>query len=105
MEKRKPTHDLAAIKSAFRQPESLEATRTAIRDAAFLGFDRQGMVDVIRSIERVHFVKSMTSHQDHRIWQAVYHAPSSAGVLYVKFTAGIVTEFLLPSFKERSDGR
>jgi motility quorum-sensing regulator / GCU-specific mRNA interferase toxin len=45
----------------------------------------------------------MTSYADHRIWQDVYHVPSSAGTLYVKFTADAVTEFLLLSFKEKDD--
>ena len=43
----------------------------------------------------------MMAHADHRQWQDVYHAPSAAGTLYVKFTADVVTEFLLLSFKEK----
>ena len=30
--------------------------------------------------------------------------PSEAGVLYVKFRADVVTEFLLLSFKEKDNG-
>jgi motility quorum-sensing regulator/GCU-specific mRNA interferase toxin len=54
-------------------------------------------------MHRVHFYKSMTSHGDHRIWQDVYHVPSDAGTLYVKFAADDVTEFLLLSFKRKDD--
>ena len=32
-------------------------------------------------------------------------SPQSVGVLYVKFTADVVTEFLLLSFKEKDDER
>ena len=32
-----------------------------------------------------------------------YHVPSPVGVLYVKFTADVVAEFLLLSFKEKDD--
>ena len=39
----------------------------------------------------------------HRVWQDVYHVPSEVGTLYVKFTADVVTEFLLLSFKEKDD--
>ena len=46
----------------------------------------------------------MTSYADHRIWQDVYHVPSAFGALYIKFTAGVVSEFLLLSFKEKGDG-
>jgi motility quorum-sensing regulator/GCU-specific mRNA interferase toxin len=45
----------------------------------------------------------MTSYEDHRIWQDVYHMPSEAGTLYVKFPADAVTEFLLLSFKEKDN--
>ena len=34
----------------------------------------------------------------------VYYVPSKAGMLYIKFTADAVTEFLLLSFKEKEDG-
>ena len=33
----------------------------------------------------------------------MYHVPSVARTLYVKFTADVVTEFVLLSFKERDD--
>ena len=54
-------------------------------------------------MRRSQFSKSMTSYADHRIWQDVYHVPSRAGVLYVKFTADAVSEFLLLSFKGSDD--
>jgi motility quorum-sensing regulator / GCU-specific mRNA interferase toxin len=54
-------------------------------------------------MQREHFYKSMTAYADHRIWQDVYHVPSPAGALYVKFTADVVTEFLLLSFKEKDN--
>lgn len=60
-------------------------------------------MDVVYGMTRQHFYKSMTSYADHRLWQDVYHVPSSVGVLYVKVTAGIVTEFLLLSFKRKED--
>jgi len=49
-----------------------------------------------------HFYQSMTSYGDHRIWQDVYHVPSSVGILYIKFTADVLTDFLLLSFKEKA---
>ena len=55
-------------------------------------------------MQRSHFYKSMTAYADHRVWQDVYHVPSPDGVLYVKFTADLVTEFLLLSFKEKDNG-
>ena len=46
----------------------------------------------------------MTSYVDARLWQDVYHVPSRVGILYVKFTADVITDFLLLSFKEKNHG-
>jgi len=102
-EKRKPTYDLAAFKVAFDDVDKLNVTGTAVRSAAALGFGRTEIVATILNMRRAHFYKSMTSYGDHRIWQDVYHVPSEVGTLYVKFTADVVTAFLLLSFKRKDD--
>jgi motility quorum-sensing regulator/GCU-specific mRNA interferase toxin len=102
-EKRKPTYDIGAIKAAFSTVERLNVTSSALRGASALGFGRREIVATIQTIKRRHFFKSMTSFADHRIWQDVYHVPSDQGVLYIKFTAGAVTAFLLLSFKEKGN--
>jgi motility quorum-sensing regulator / GCU-specific mRNA interferase toxin len=101
--KRKPTYDLEAFKKAFASVERLAVTGTALRSAAALGFGRAEIVATIQTMQRRHFYKSMTAHANPRLWQDVYHVPSPVGVLYVKFTADAVTEFLLLSFKEKED--
>lgn len=103
-EKRKPTYDLEAFRSVFSCEEQLYATTTAFLTAASLGFGRTEMVALIQTMRPSHFYKSMTAVADHRAWQDVYHVPSSAGLLYVKFTADVITEFLLLSFKEKDHG-
>ncbi|MEO5660325.1 MAG: type II toxin-antitoxin system MqsR family toxin [Polaromonas sp.] len=100
-EKRKATYDLDAIKAAFSTMEKLNVTGSDLKGAAALGFGRSEIVATVQTIERRHFYKSMTSYADHRIWQDVYHVPSGQGVLYVKFTADVVSEFSLLSFKEK----
>jgi motility quorum-sensing regulator / GCU-specific mRNA interferase toxin len=102
-EKRKPTYDLDAFKSAFSSVDRLNVTGTALKGAASLGFDRTDIVEVIQLMQRRHFYKSMTAYADHRVWQDVYHVPSEVGVLYVKFSADVVAEFLLLSFKEKDN--
>jgi motility quorum-sensing regulator/GCU-specific mRNA interferase toxin len=104
MEKRKPTYDLSAFKAAFVHVDKLNITTTALTGATALGFSRADIVTTIQTMESRQFYKSMTAYQDHRVWQDVYHVPSSAGPLYVKFTADMVTEFLLLSFKEKDNG-
>jgi len=103
-EKRKPNYDLDAFKAAFKSVERLAVTGTALRSAAALGFGRTEIVTTIQNMQRAHFYKSMTAFTDQRLWQDVYHVPSPVGTLYVKFTANIVTEFLLLSFKEKDNG-
>ena len=101
MEKRRPTYDLEAIKATLGSVETLAMTSTALREALRLGFDRAGVVETIAGIERRMFYKSMTTFADHRIWQDVYHVPARDMVLYVKFQADVVTEFMVMSFKEK----
>lgn len=100
MEKRRPTYDLDAIKAAIGSVETLAITRSALSDALSLGFNRAGIVAVIRQIRRPMFYKSMTTLADHRTWQDVYHVPVEGLGLYVKFQADVVTEFRVMSFKE-----
>jgi len=99
-EKRKSTYDLDAFKAAA---QAMRVTVVATRTAAALGFGRAEIVATIHTMQRKQFYKSMTSFADHRIWQDVYHVPSPAGTLYVKFTADAVTEFVLLSFKEKDN--
>lgn len=103
VEKRKPTYDLDAFKATFAAIERLAVTGSALRSAASLGYGRADIVDTIQTIQRRHFYKSMTSYADSRQWQDVYHVPSPVGMLYVKFTADTITEFLLLSFKEKKN--
>ena len=101
--KRKPTYDLEAFKAAFSTPQKLALTGTALKSAAALGFGRAEIVDTIQTIKREHFYKSTTAYVDSSLWQDMYHVPSPVGLLYVKFTADAITEFLLLSFKEKDD--
>ena len=103
-EKPKPTYDLVAFRASIDQVGKLNVTATAVRTAAALGFGRSEIVATIQTMQRRHFYKSMTAFADYQIWQDVYHVPSHAGMLYVKFTADVVTEFLLLSFKGKDDG-
>lgn len=101
MEKKKPTYDLKSIKAVFAKPATFAATKTAVQNAAALGFSRDDMISVIQNLKHQHFYKSMTAHADHTLWQDVYHFPHEALVLYIKFTADVMTEFRLLSFKEK----
>lgn len=100
MEKRKPTYDLATIKAEFACVEKLRMSKTARDDVFALGLLLADVVVVIQSISSSHFQKSMTSYNDHRVWQDVYNVPYAALVLYIKFTID-PTGHLVISFKEK----
>jgi motility quorum-sensing regulator/GCU-specific mRNA interferase toxin len=102
-EKRKPTYDLDAFKATFASVERLAVTGSALRSAASIGCGRTEIVNTIQTMQRGHFYKSMTAYADSRLWQDVYHVPSPVGMLYVKFTADAITEYLLLSFKEKNN--
>ena len=102
-EKRKPTYDLDAFKATFVRVERLAITGTALRSAATIGCGRIEIVNIIQTMQRGYFYKSMTAYADSRLWQDVYHVPSPVGILYVKFTADVISEFLLLSFKEKDN--
>jgi len=101
MEKRRPTYDLEAIKTALGSVETLAITSSALRDAIASGFDRAGIVETIQGMDRRMLYKSMTTFSDHRLWQDVYHVPARGMMLYVKFQAEVVTEFTVMLFKEK----
>jgi motility quorum-sensing regulator/GCU-specific mRNA interferase toxin len=102
LEKRKPSHDLEAFKRVCGNADRLEMTTIAARSAQQLGFATADVAQLIRTMDRRMFYKSMTSNADHRRWQDVYHIPTERGLtIYLKFTDDTVTEFFVLSFKER----
>ncbi len=100
MEKRVTTYDLETIKLSFSTPRKLRVTATALRDARAIGFSQQDMVDAIQQIKRTDFVKSMTTHADHRVWQDVYNTEFNGYLLYIKFQVDEMGHFII-SFKEK----
>ena len=96
VDKYTPTYDLESFKKSH-----FEIKRSALLGAAALGFGRTEIHEAIHSMERKHFYKSMTSYQNHRLWQDVYHVPFRGFLLYIKFTQGTITDFALLSFKKK----
>jgi motility quorum-sensing regulator/GCU-specific mRNA interferase toxin len=98
--KKRPHYDLATIKSTFCSVDALRITKTALSCAEALGLTLQNIVDIIQTITRHHFYKSMTSAANSAIWQDVYHVGCDAIVLYVKFTTD-ADGYLVISLKEK----
>jgi motility quorum-sensing regulator / GCU-specific mRNA interferase toxin len=105
-EKRQPTYDLEAFKASFSSVERLAVTGTALRSAAVLGCGRAEIVATIQTMKREHFCKSMTAYADHGFGSTCTMSPQRLGCcMSVKFTADVLTKFLLLSFKEKENDR
>lgn len=86
MEKRSPHYALERIKDQVAKAGFRAFPRTALDGGAQMGLLSTEMLATVLSVERSMFHKSMTTYQDHRVWQDVYHVPTPMGVAYVKFT-------------------
>lgn len=86
MEKRKPHYDLAIVQSAVRLRGSDAFTATALTGAQAMGLEIAQAIEVVCSMGRSDFYKSMTSLASSQIWQDVYHPQTPAGIAYVKVT-------------------
>ena len=93
-------YDLEAIKSIFSDIDSLRVTGSALKGARAMGFNRQDIVDAIQALERDDFVKSMTTYNDHKVWQDVYNLSFRGFVIYIKFQLDDQGHFVI-SFKEK----
>lgn len=97
MEKNKPSCPLQKIKLLVIAGK-LRMTAIARSNAAMLGFDKSEVAAEILALNMNEFHKSMTTYNDHRIWQDVYRHQSRVGMLYVKLT--VIDDVLVVSFKE-----
>ncbi|AMR76646.1 type II toxin-antitoxin system MqsR family toxin [Cupriavidus nantongensis] len=77
----------------------MEMTYAAYSHAAMMGLGRSGVRDILARLQPADFYKSMTTYEDHRIWQDVYRPVTPHGALYVKLT--VANEVLVVSFKPR----
>lgn len=97
MEKKTPHCPLPTIKVLVGAGQ-VRTTSTARIGASELGLDFSGMLDVIMALTTADFYKSMTTHNDHTIWQDVYRPTTAVGDVYLKLT--VVDDVLVVSFKE-----
>ena len=97
MEKSTPHCRLQVVKGLI-EAGKVRATMSALVGGAALGFDFDGIVEVVMALAPTDFHKSMTTHADHRIWQDVYRPMTAAGRVYLKLT--VIDDVLIVSFKE-----
>lgn len=87
MEKRAPHYRLQEILAIVTARGLGVFTATAAFNAAAMGLNDAQAIAVVMAITRAMFYKSMTTSNDSRKWQDVYHAPCPNGkVAYIKLT-------------------
>lgn len=99
MEKGTPHCRLSVVR-ALIEADRVKATASAFSGARDLGInDLAGMCAVVMSLGATDFLKSMTTHADHRVWQDVYRTRLVSSVdVYLKLT--VIDDVLIVSFKE-----
>lgn len=100
MEKRTPHCRLEKIRNLIGKG-LIRATALSSRNARQLNFSRADMYRIVSGLSTQDFYKSMTTYENHRVWQDVYHCHLDKVSLYVKLT--VIDEVLIVSFKELND--
>lgn len=98
MEKSKRHYDLNRVKDQIRAG-NVEIKKGALAGAKAMGFKNEAaMLDVVLALNGTDFDKSMTTHQDSKVWQDVYKPETDKGRVYVKIT--MLESVLIISFKK-----
>lgn len=88
MEKKIPHHPLPDLKADVEMRGVDAFTRTALDGIDALGLSARQAVEAVLGLDKRMFLKSMTTHADHHVWQDVYHAVCPNGKMaYIKLTS------------------
>ena len=100
MEKATPHYALAAMQALVAAAGRHAFTKKAVEGGIAMGLSDVDMLAVIASLTRQQFYKSMTTYDDHRIWQDVYHGKCPNGLTaYIKLT--LASDRIVIQFKEK----
>ncbi len=99
LEKRIAHYSLDLIKMLIKE-ENYRITGSAFRDAMVLGFDEDGILEIVLGLSSKDLYKSMTTNYDNKLWQDVYYVTLQEKKLYVKLQ--INDDAIIISFKERT---
>ena len=85
--KRRPHHDLEAVKRKFARVETLEITRQAVEGARALGYALEDIAAAVQDLEPGDFIKSETAHSppNSKVWHDTYNMSWDGRWLYLKF--------------------
>jgi len=97
-----PTYDLHEVQRLVGQGELTRLiSNAAIFGADALLIDRDGIVDVVLSLEPQDFYKTMEAERCPGLWQDVYHRRSGEVELYIKLQIDHRGRAVVIQFKRR----
>ncbi|WPN75730.1 type II toxin-antitoxin system MqsR family toxin [Pseudomonas germanica] len=102
MEKNTPHYELAVIKAEVRRLGRRAFTRSSAESGDLLGFSIREIQEIVYELQNRMLYKSMTSYDDHRVWQDVYHTHSQDLEIYIKVTYRPAGGAPVISFKEKN---
>lgn len=74
-------------------------TRTALLSATLHGLSSNDMIKEILSLSNKELYKSMTTYNNPKVWQDVYHHAINQKIFYIKIS--VVEKVIIVSFKEK----
>jgi motility quorum-sensing regulator/GCU-specific mRNA interferase toxin len=102
MEKNTPHYNLAVIKEDVRRLGRKAFTKTAEKTGLELGFNVRERQEMVFQLQNRMLYKSMTTYDDHQVWQDVYHINSQDLEIYIKVTYRPAGGPPVISFKEKN---
>ena len=99
MEKRISHYSLKTIKK-FIAENKYVVTLSARKSYIAMGLEDDEVLAVIDDLKPMDLYKSMTSYNNHLLWQDVYHSSYEGIELYIKLQ--VKEDVIIISFKERT---
>lgn len=96
----KPTYDLDELKRLIEKDETVQITRSSVRDADDIGYSKTEIVNAVLSLEDDEFYKTMKAEKIHGLWQDVYKPTREGIVLYIKLQKSSDGMGVVISFKK-----
>ncbi|WP_256590138.1 type II toxin-antitoxin system MqsR family toxin [Pseudomonas sp. Irchel 3A7] len=93
---------MALIKADVRRLGRKAFTKSAEKTGLDLGFSLKEMQEIVFELQKKMLYKSMTTYEDHRVWQDVYHINSQDLEIYIKVTYRPAGGPPVISFKEKN---
>ncbi len=100
MEKKKHHYDLDQVKNLIRLNQVKITYKASEMAEIEFGLTEKEVIRQVLDISDSNFYKSMTSHNNHKIWQDVYHKPIDSRIAYIKIQIVNETTVII-QFKEK----